>query len=472
MAGALQTQPAPMLPSELVPRGMSLSQLISVLRARLGLAVAVGVAVLLLSALVSFSMTKQYRATAVLQMDFDVYDPLLQRDLSPNLAESYMSTQVDAVGAGRVLAEVVRQLGWLSDAERVAPLRAKVPDADDESLIAFMVADMRKSLSIGREGDTRLVSITYESDDRMMAARVPNLIAEVFLAQHLSATTEPARRSAERFSSEIDRLRQRVDEAQQALADYRQESGLIDLDHQLDVEGDRLTDLNQRLSEAEAEARRARLRLEAARNSAGQTDDGVLGSNTIESLKTQLSQRQAELTNASTRLGSQHPTRRALESEVAAIRGALDAEIGRHLDGLRANADAANRALAQVRAEMAQQRSTVLQTRSLSDEGARYQRELQTARQLYDAALRNSENVMLVSNSNYANARLVGEATPPLTHFKPLIRVNLVLGALVGGFLGLLAALAVELMDRRVRSREDVERELGIDVLLEAGPAR
>lgn len=111
MAGALQTQPAPMLPSELVPRGMTLSQLISVLRARFGLAVAVGVAVLLLSALVSFSMTKQYRATAVLQMDFDVYDPLLQRDLSPNLAESYMSTQVDAVGAGRVLAEVVRQLG-------------------------------------------------------------------------------------------------------------------------------------------------------------------------------------------------------------------------------------------------------------------------------------------------------------------------------------------------------------------------
>lgn len=79
---------------------------------------------------------------------------------------------------------------------------------------------------------------------------------------------------------------------------------------------------------------------------------------------------------------------------------------------------------------------------------------------------------MLVSNSNYANARLVGEATPPLTHFKPLIRVNLVLGALVGGFLGLLVALAVELMDRRIRSREDVERELGLDVLLEAGPAR
>jgi len=123
MSRTLPVRPA-MLPAELVPRGMSLSQLIAVLRARIRLVVAVGLVVLLLSAVVSLAMTPQYRATALLQLDFDVYDPLLQRDLSPNLAESYMATQVDTVGSGRVLGEVVRQLGWLDDAERVAPLRA------------------------------------------------------------------------------------------------------------------------------------------------------------------------------------------------------------------------------------------------------------------------------------------------------------------------------------------------------------
>ena len=468
MSRTLPVRPA-MLPAELVPRGMSLSQLIAVLRARIRLVVAVGLVVLLLSAVVSLAMTPQYRATALLQLDFDVYDPLLQRDLSPNLAESYMATQVDTVGSGRVLGEVVRQLGWLDDAERVAPLRAKVAGADTESLIAFMVDEMRKSLEIRREGDTRLVSIT---DDRMLAARVPNLIAAVFLEQHQRASTAPARASADRFGAEIEQLRQRVDEAQRALAEFRQGSGLIDLDHQLDVDGDRLIDLNRRLSDAEAEARSTRLRLDAALGSAGQADAGVLGSSTVEALKSQLSQRQAELINASARLGPQHPTRRALESEVAAIRSALEAETRRHVEALRASADAASRALAQVRAEMAAQRSRVLDTRRQSEEGARYQRDLQAAQQLYEAALRNSGNVMLVSNSNYANARLAGEATPPLTHFTPKLRVNLLLGMVVGGFLGLLAALAMELIDRRVRSREDIERELGVDVLLELGPAR
>ena len=410
MSRTLPVRPA-MLPAELVPRGMSLSQLIAVLRARIRLVVAVGLVVLLLSAVVSLAMTPQYRATALLQLDFDVYDPLLQRDLSPNLAESYMATQVDTVGSGRVLGEVVRQLGWLDDAERVAPLRAKVAGADTESLIAFMVDEMRKSLEIRREGDTRLVSITYEADDRMLAARVPNLIAAVFLEQHQRASTAPARASADRFGAEIEQLRRRVDEAQRALAEFRQGSGLIDLDHQLDVDGDRLSDLNRR-------------------------------------------------------------TRRALESEVAAIRNALEAETRRHVEALRASADAASRALAQVRAEMAAQRSRVLDTRRQSEEGARYQRDLQAAQQLYEAALRNSGNVMLVSNSNNANARLAGEATPPLTHFTPKLRVNLLLGMVVGGFLGLLAALAMELIDRRVRSREDIERELGVDVLLELGPAR
>jgi uncharacterized protein involved in exopolysaccharide biosynthesis len=335
-----------------------------------------------------------------------------------------------------------------------------------------MVDEMRKSLEIRREGDTRLVSITYEADDRMLAARVPNLIAAVFLEQHQRASTAPARASADRFGAEIEQLRQRVDEAQRALAEFRQGSGLIDLDHQLDVDGDRLIDLNRRLSDAEAEARSTRLRRDAALGSAGQADAGVLGSSTVEALKSQLSQRQAELINASARLGPQHPTRRALESEVAAIRNALEAETRRHVEALRASADAASRALAQVRAEMAAQRSRVLDTRRQSEEGARYQRDLQAAQQLYEAALRNSGNVMLVSNSNYANARLAGEATPPLTHFTPKLRVNLLLGMVVGGFLGLLVALAMELIDRRVRSREDIERELGVDVLLELGPAR
>lgn len=460
------------LPAELIPRGMSLSQLLAVLRARIGLVVAVTVVVVAMSVLVSLAMPKQYRAGAILQMDFDVYDPLLRRELSPNLAESYMATQVDTVGSGRVLSEVVQRLGWLEDPERVAKFRAKVPDAGADDLAAFMVDDMRKALSIGRVGDTRLVSIVFEADDRVLAARVPNLIASVFLEQHQTASTAPAQRSADRFGQEIERLQQRVDDAQRALAQFRQDSGLIDLNHGLDVEGDRLIDLNRRLSDAEAAARTARLRLNAAQASDGQADDGVLGSMTVNTLKSQLSQRQAELINASARLGSQHPTRRALESEVNAIREALEAETRRHVEALRANSAAADRALAQVRAEMAQQRRSVLTTRSTAEDGMRYQRELDTARQLYEAALRNSENVMLVSNSNYSNARLVGEATPPLTHFKPSARLNVVLGLFIGGFLGLLTALAAELMDRRVRSREDVERELGIDVLLELGPSR
>ena len=65
MSRTLPVRPA-MLPAELVPRGMSLSQLIAVLRARIRLVVAVGLVVLLLSAVVSLLGLSGWLATRLL----------------------------------------------------------------------------------------------------------------------------------------------------------------------------------------------------------------------------------------------------------------------------------------------------------------------------------------------------------------------------------------------------------------------
>jgi capsular polysaccharide biosynthesis protein len=43
--------------------------------------------------------------------------------------------------------------------------------------------------------------------------------------------------------------------------------------------------------------------------------------------------------------------------------------------------------------------------------------------------------------------------------------LNLILAIFVGGILGVLAALALELTNRRVRSEQDLTEELGLPVL-------
>jgi uncharacterized protein involved in exopolysaccharide biosynthesis len=74
---------------------------------------------------------------------------------------------------------------------------------------------------------------------------------------------------------------------------------------------------------------------------------------------------------------------------------------------------------------------------------------------------------MVASNSHYTNISLISRAVPPLRANKPKT-LTLLLAACVAALLaGICGPLAYELLTRRVRCRDDLERDHGIPVLSE-----
>ena len=53
----------------------------------------------------------------------------------------------------------------------------------------------------------------------------------------------------------------------------------------------------------------------------------------------------------------------------------------------------------------------------------------------------------------------------PLKHSSPKITINIILSIFLGGLLGVGFAVAAEMLDRRVRSAEDLSQLLGLPVL-------
>lgn len=445
-------------------QGISPTQLFAMLWARRQLIVACTVLVAAAAVLVSkFVLPKTWEATATLQFDFEVYDPTTGKDFPAYLAQSYMSTQVDILRSPATLRAAVERLGWAKDPKWTKGFKAD----SGASLEDYLVHQMNKRLKIGSSRDSRLVDISFRAEDPNEAARVANTIAEVYLAAQIRARVEPTRQLATEYSEQLRALREEVEQAQRALSAFRQQRGLIDLDQRADVEARRLEELNRKLVEAEAELAAAQSR---ARLGPGERE--LLESTYIQNLKSELAALEAQRARLAEQLGVRHPQLVALDEQIAALRERLGRESGGFRDSVRREAVLARRKVEELRAQVAAQRQRVLEAQAQADEAAMLVRRLQSAEKLYNAALERYERILLGSRSGYTNVRIVNRASAPLLPASPKTRVNAVLGVIAGGLLGLALALVLELIKRRVRCREDVERELGWPVLAEIGSPR
>jgi polysaccharide biosynthesis transport protein len=225
-----------------------------------------------------------------------------------------------------------------------------------------------------------------------------------------------------------------------------------------------LTSLEQRHQEAQNQRRNA----EVKQSGNQAVSNEVIASNLVQGLKTQLALQQAQLAQARTTLGPNHPRVIELQSQINATQNSINAEIGTYTRGSASELTAAQQLEQKLAAAVAEQRSKVLAVRRFQDEGAKLLLELESAQTVYKRALEGYDQIMAAAGGKYSNVSVVSRAQVPLEAERPK-KLKLMLAAALAALLcGLLGPMAYELvLNRRVRCRDDVERDLGVPVLAE-----
>ena len=242
------------------------------------------------------------------------------------------------------------------------------------------------------------------------------------------------------------------------MAEFRQSTGITDLNAQTDVETQSLASLQQQLLVAQ----NARRTAEAKNNGNEGSSDQVMASQLVQNLKNQLSTQQGQLAELEATLGPKHPKVLELQSQIAASKQALNHEIENFSQNSSAEVSNASQLEAKLRRAVDDQRTKLVNVRQLQDQGQKLQLELDSAETVYKRALDSYDQFI------FASASLVGRATPPLQASKP----NKVLAAIVGTLVAILLGLGVPigseiLFDRRLHCRDDIERDFGLPVLAE-----
>jgi len=454
----------PVIPLNFVYPGLSLAQILSIIRAHRRLTTLIVLAVMSLTALALALWPRTYTAMVTLMVNYEVNDPLNGKELPVGQVGSYIATQVELMQTPEVLLEVVDRLKLTQKRDYAGGY-----SGSSGTLREWAAKEVSKNLSIyqGQMG-SQLIYLAYSARDATEAAQIANAIAEVYKEQDHSRSTGPPGERTKRYALQLGELKAKVDQAQKDVTAFHQRNALIDEGNKTNVDLALLETLEERLLEAQ-NARRA---AEARASGDQSVNDQVLSSNLVQNLKTQLATLEARLAQLTALYTPRYPDILDLQSQVQDARRSLASAVRSYTANASATLSVAQRLEQSLQRAVAEQRAKVLARGELHDEGAKYLLELESSQAVYKRALEGYDQVMFASGGHYTNVSFISRATPPVKPSKPKILTGLILCCMAAFVLGLGLPLGYELFNRRVRCRDDLERHHGIPVLVEFGRLR
>jgi uncharacterized protein involved in exopolysaccharide biosynthesis len=447
--------------------GVSILQVITILRAHWKKSLLIWLAVTAVSAVTLKLLPKTYTAMATLIVDTNQKDPLAGQEFPVNLLNNYVATQTELMQGPVILLPVIDRLDLTHDKEFSAGFRG-----DENAHREYVERNLSNSLQVDQGRGGQLLYVSVSAQDPVKAANIANAVTDVYLEQERRRVNVPAGERAQRYSEQIAELRAKVATAQEKIAAFRQQKGITevattaDADNP-DTETQALTNLETHLLDAQNLRRSLEAKLAGKRSST----DEAMTSPQVQQLQTQLRSLEGQKAQLAATYGVKHPKFLEVKSQIAIAQHALDAEMSKLGDNNATELSRARALEAQYARAVEEQRGKVLRLRDVQGEGGKLMLELQSAEAVYKRALDGYDQIMFASVGDYKNVTIVSRATPPSRASKPNKLKLLILGCFAGLGLGLAAPFLYELfLDRRLRCRDDLERSFGIPVLMQFEP--
>ena len=445
---------------------MDLSQYLLALKARRKAFTLVLGATVIAALVVALLLPKRYDATATVLLDMRDEQTMSPSRLSPRSMAGYIFTQMDLIASGKVAQKVARDLklaqnpGVREDWERETGGKGSIEEWIGASLLEKLKVDT---------GASNIIVIKYSSSDPAKASAVANGFAKAYLDVALQMRTEPNREAAEWFDQQIKSLRTDVTQAQGKLTAYQKERGIY-ADDRVDIEQARLTEISTQLNAQKNATIEAQTRFKQASEmiAAGVSTDAfpeVLSNGYITTVKTALQAAEGRLEEQSQVMGTNHPVYQRTAAEVQGLRERLAAETKKVIASLGNTAEQSRKRENELKAAYDAQQDRIMKVKDARVELAVMTRDVDNAQRAYDGALARFSQMKLESRARQTNLAMLTPAIEPVKPAQPKVGMIIALAVILGGLLAAGVVYLLEMIDRRVRSRSDLESKLALPTL-------
>lgn len=473
------------------------------------------------AAMFSLTLTPQFRATTTLSIERNslrVLSEDLERTESGSHAfESFFNTQYRILSSDAILRRVIDLLDLrarpallgveLEEQDRVlagrqgesapaaGPALPKLPGlenlpaipgvttgvpalAGDPVLDEALLRALRSGLKVEPVLGSNLVNVHFESKDADFAATAANAVAEAYTQFSREEKLELAEQSEGFFADRVHALRLEVVAGETRLKEYAHRHGILTGDYR-DAARQHFTEVQARYTEALGDLAARQAALSAAKGADGAVLEEVRTHPLMQQLYAALVEKESEYTSLVSRLGPEYPEVRRLGVEKEKARKQVEEtqrELARQalLSRDVAFREATERA-SQLDQLLEQARARVDDLERAMIEYEQLKVEIDRKKTMLDELVSKRNSMLLAASmgENAAqNVRTINPAVTPLKPHSPNKTRMVLVGMMLGLFLGVGVAVLLEALDESLKSAEDAAQTLGLPVLGEVPEMR
>jgi polysaccharide biosynthesis transport protein len=315
----------------------------------------------------------------------------------------------------------------------------------------------RQSLTVKTIPATEVVEIRFRNSDPVLATKVTNSIIDKYLQRILAARVEGTEQASQWVSKQMQDVRANTTAAQAKLAQFEKEHNLLGTDESDNIVTDRLKQLNEELTQAEADRIVKEGRFRLANSGNAELISSVAPSTTLQVLRTQEAELQAQYAQISSKFGSGYPKLRELQEQLVHVESEITSEGDNIKTRFTNEYAAASKAEAMIRSDFERQKAEAFKLNENVAQYAILKHEVEAGQQLYDTLQLKLKAAGITSGLASSFVDVIDRAQVPDRPVEPRKKLYLALGLGGGLFGGLLLGFLRDSFDDTIRTPEELE---------------
>lgn len=344
------------------------------------------------------------------------------------------------------------------------PFEMKIPPTK-----ARMLEDViRAGIQAEPVANSRIVEISFMSDNPAVATKVVNSIAQAYIDELLDMQMEVSGYSINWMSKKADIQQEKLEESERELHEYKRKHDIITIEDRQTVLPERLSDLSKNLTQAETRRKEISAVYSQIRNTKKElleTIPVIVENSSVDSINKTILAAEQKISELSKKYGEKHPRMITAKNELQDLKSKKYKELEKAVQTIENEYQLASSNERDLKELLDQ---TKFQAEKLGEKSIQLdilKRRVESNRFLYDSLVTKMKEKGITEQNQSVNVWVIEEAQMPEFPASPRKKRNILLGMILGLFGGIGLAFFLEYLDNTVKTPEDVEERFNVPVI-------